>query len=434
MGKIVVLGAGCAGLAAAYELKQKNLDAVVYEKNAEYGGLCRSFMIDGFTFDTFAHVNFSKDPYVISMLEEKTDYFIHKPEAVNYYHGHWVRNPAQNNLVDLPVEERISVIEGFVNREIDRQVHNYDEWLRLQYGDYFTDHFPAAYTKKYWTVEPKELETRWVEGRMYQPTLKEVLRGSMTKETPNVHYTKEIHYPKKGGYGAFLKPFADKVEICLNKKVIYLNSLDKVIRFADGEEVYYDKVISTIPMTELVTYMENVPEEIKKSADDLEYTSGVMISIGLNCDNVSPELWFYIYDEEICPARVYAPNIKSPANVPAGCCALQAEVYFSKRKPLTKSMEEIKEETVRQLINMGIFSSENIQVVDVRMEKYANIMFTPKIYQARERVRIFLENQGIVCAGRFGEWDYLWIGQSIVSGKKAAERVEIGEYFREENV
>ena len=53
MGKIVVLGAGCAGLAAAYELKQKNLDAVVYEKNAEYGGLCRSFMIDGFTFDTF---------------------------------------------------------------------------------------------------------------------------------------------------------------------------------------------------------------------------------------------------------------------------------------------------------------------------------------------------------------------------------------------
>ncbi len=142
MGKIVVLGAGCAGLAAAYELKQKNLDAVVYEKNAEYGGLCRSFMIDGFTFDTFAHVNFSKDPYVISMLEEKTEYFIHKPEAVNYYHGHWVRNPAQNNLVDLPVEERISVIEGFVNREIDRQVHNYDEWLRLQYGDYFTDHFP----------------------------------------------------------------------------------------------------------------------------------------------------------------------------------------------------------------------------------------------------------------------------------------------------
>lgn len=421
MEQIVVLGAGFAGLAAAYELRQKNINTVVYDKNDTYGGLCRSFTIDGFTFDTFAHVNFSKDPYVVSMLEEKTEYLVHRPEAVNYYHGSWVRNPAQNNLIDLPIEERIAVIEGFVNREPQRQIDNYDDWLRAQYGDYFTEHFPASYTRKYWTVEPKELETKWVEGRMYTPTLAEVLRGSMTKDTPNVHYTKEIHYPKRGGYGAFLQPFVKNADIRTQKEVALLDPSTKKIGFTDGEEIEYDKVISTIPINELVFCMKDVPREIQEEAEALEYTSGVMVSIGLKCENVAPELWFYIYDEDIHPARVYAPNMKSPANVPKGCCALQAEVYFSKRNPLKKSLEEIKTETICQLEAMGLFSREDILIADVRMEKYANIMFTPRIYQAREKVRGYLGAQGIVCAGRFGEWDYLWTGQSILSGKKAAK-------------
>ena len=422
MEQITVLGAGCAGLAAAYELKQNHMNVVVYEKHATYGGLCRSFTIDGFTFDTFAHVNFSKDPYVMSMLEDKTPYLVHRPEAVNYYHGDWVRNPAQNNLVDLPIKERISVIEGFVNRDPNRQVENYEDWLRLQYGDYFTEHFPSAYTRKYWTVEPRELETKWVEGRMYTPTLQEILLGAMTKDTPNVHYTKEIHYPEKGGYGAFLKPFAENLDICFNKKVVYLNPTSKEIGFADGEKNHYDGLICTMPINELISIMENVPQEIQQAADELEYTSGILVSVGLNCENVSPELWFYIYDEDIHPARVYAPNIKSPANVPKGCCALQAEVYFSRRKPLIKSIEEIGEETIQQLLSMGLFSKEDILVTNIRMEKYANIMFTPKIYQSRERVRNYLEHLGIICAGRFGEWDYLWTGQSILSGKRAAEK------------
>ncbi len=423
MKQIAVLGAGCAGLAAAYELRQRKTDAVIYEKNAQYGGLCRSFTIDGFTFDTFAHVNFSKDPFVMSMLEGKTEYIIHRPEATNYYRGFWVRNPAQNNLIDLPVEERISVIEGFVGRDDKRPIHNYGDWLRAQYGNYFMEHFPAAYTRKYWTVEPEELETKWVEGRMYTPKLAEVLRGSMTKDTPNVHYSKEIHYPKEGGYMAFLRPFAEGADIRLNKKVSGLNPREKMIRFEDGEEICYDGLISTIPLNELVSCMGYVPDEVRVAAEALEYTSGVLVSIGLNCENVSPELWFYIYDEHIHPARVYAPNIKSPSNVPDGCCALQAEVYFSRRKPLEKSMEEIKEETVQQLIDMGLFSRADILVTDVRVEEYANIIFTPEIYRARETVRSYLDGQGILCAGRFGEWDYLWTGQSLVSGKKAAQKL-----------
>lgn len=420
---IIILGAGFAGLSAAQQFRSNNIKAMVYEKNQTYGGLCRSFSIDGFTFDTFAHVNFSKDAYVMSMLEEKTPYLIHVPEATNYYHGLWVRNPVQNNLIDLPIEDRIAVIEGYVERETDKKLNTYKDWLIAQYGEYFTEHFPSAYTRKYWTVEPEELETKWVEGRMYTPSLKEVLRGAMTKSTPNVHYTKEIHYPKKGGYGAFLKPFTENVEIRTGKNVVKVDTKKKQISFQDGQKIYYQKIVSTIPINYLIKCMNDVPNEVRIAADQLDYTSGIMVSIGLNCNNVSPELWFYIYDEDIYPARVYAPNIKSPNNVPNGCCALQAEIYFSKKKPLKKSLEEIKKETIDQLISMGLFERENIVVEDIRVENYANIMFTPPIYNARKIVREYIESKDIICAGRFGEWDYLWTGQSIISGKNAANKI-----------
>lgn len=417
---VIVLGAGCAGLAAAYELKKHNISCEIYEKNEVYGGLCRSFTISGYTFDTFAHVNFSKDEYVMSILEEKTPYIVHSPEAMNYTKGLWIRNPVQNNLIGLPIKERINIIKDFINRNENLQVHNYNDWLLKHYGGYFTENYPAAYTRKYWTVEPDKLEWKWINNRMYTPTLEEILTGAMTKETPNVHYTKEIHYPQKGGYMAFLRFLAQEATIRYNKKMTAIDFNKKIIKFSDDTETTYDKLISTIPLTEVVNAaIDTIPSDIKEAAEQLDYTSGIMVSIGLNCQNISPALWFYIYDEDIYPARVYAPNIKSPQNVPQNCSALQAEIYYSKYKPLSKSLEEIQNDTVEQLIKMGLFTKNNISVLDVRQEQYANIMFTPGIYNARKKVRSYLSEHGIITAGRFGEWEYRWTGDSILSGKNS---------------
>lgn len=422
--EVLVLGGGPAGLSAAYSLRQKGICAAVYDKNERPGGLCRSFHIAGYTFDTFAHVNFCKEEYVMSMLEGKTDYLIHQPEAYNYSSGTWIRNPVQNNLLPLDTEEKIRIIKSFIERKQDLFPENYAEWLEKQYGAYFAQNYPAKYTRKYWTVEPELLETKWVEGRMYTPTIDEVLKGAMCSEVPNVHYSKEIHYPQTGGFEAFLKPFSDgNFYGC--KELCKLNVEEKTAVFTDGEKVSYEKLLSTIPIDVLVQTVSgmDVPEHIKQAVQDLDYTSGIMVSIGLKKQHRSPALWFYIYDEDIYPARVYCPNIKSPDNVPQGASALQAEIYFSKRKPLTKSLDEIKEHTIRQLVGMGLFELEDIAVTDVRMEKYANIMFTEKIYTAREAIHTYLDKLGIYYAGRFGEWDYLWLGQSILSGKKAAERI-----------
>ena len=148
------------------------------------------------------------------------------------------------------------------------------------------------------------------------------------------------------------------------------------------------------------------------------------MSVGLDKPHNSPSLWFYIYDEDILPARIYCPDIKSQNNVPSGRSAMQAEIYYSKYNPLKVSLNEIKEKTVSDMIKMGLFKEKDIVFTDIRTEKYANIMFTGEIYSARRIIHDFLDSLDIIYAGRFGEWDYLWTGQSIISGKKAAEKIK----------
>lgn len=421
---IIVLGAGITGIAAAYRLKELGISSTIYEQENTYGGLCNSFQINGFTFDTFAHISF--DVSTKEWLEDRTDCLIHEPEALNFDNGRWLRHPVQNNLVGLPIEERIELIKGFVERQQRNNYSDYGQWLKSIYGNKFAKQYPYKYTRKYWTVEPELLETKWIQGRMYEPTLEEVLRGAMISETPGVHYSKKANYPERGGFKSFLRPMAEECRIEYRKKVQTIDVSHKEISFEDGSVVKYDKLISTIPLPELCYAITKIPEEVKKTADMLDYTSGVMVSLGFSKPRIAPALWFYVYDEDILPARVYAPDIKSPNNVPKGCSALQAEIYYSKYKKIPDDLEQLKEDVIYQLLKLKLFQKEDILVSDVRMKQYANVMFTPPIYQARDKIHQYLKSVGIEYAGRWGEWDYLWVGQSLWSGRNAAERCLLG--------
>lgn len=420
--KIVILGAGIAGLSASYFLSKRGAKAKIYEKNKQYGGLCDSFVIEGFTFDTFAHLTFSKNKIVNEILEGVTPYYVRKPEAYNYYQGNWIRNPVQNNLYELSPEEKTAIIKGYIERPSGLKVENYEQWLRKSYGNYFAEHFPMRYTRKYWTVNANMLEYLWVKNRMYVPALDEMLLGAFKKDSPCVHYSGEMHYPIKGGYRSFLKPLAEDACIEYNREVTLLDPFHKTIGFSNGEKISYDHVITTLPLTELPDLIPNLPENINRACKSLDYTSGILISIGFKRKIKMPALWFYIYDEEILPARVYSPNEKAPANVPEGFSSIQAELYFSKYKPMDCPIEKIMSDTVEKLCGMGLFDRDDILFTDARIMKYANIIFTPGIYKNRDRIHEYLDALDIIYAGRFGEWDYLWSDQSLLSGKAASEK------------
>ncbi len=432
----VILGSGIAGISAGYHLEKSGENVVIYEKDSDWGGLCGNFTINGFRFDRFVHFTFAPDEYIKNIFKESVELIEHVPFPSNYYKGIWIRHPAQNNLAPLSSEEKTDIIYDFVNR-IEKpveEIQDYGEWLRVQYGNYFAENFPFKYTRKYWGVEPKELETKWVGQRMYTPDLKQVLKGSFETQDECFYYSKVMKYPKKGGFRSILNKCREGLDIRFNKKVIKINPQEKIVIFKDGTSTKYTRLISSLPLPEIVKMIDGIPEEVKEAGLNLMHTSGYMVSLGFNRPDVAKHLWFYIYDEDILPARVYSPNLKSADNVPEGCSSLQAEIFFANSGALEncpplvgepKSMisrrgaqEIILEQTIEKLISMGLFKEEDLVVKDIRFEKYANVIFDKNIYKNRATVLDYLNKVGIESIGRFGKWEYFWTHQAFQDGRK----------------
>lgn len=418
----VILGSGIAGISAGYHLEKEGESVVIYEKNNDWGGLCGNFTINGFRFDKFVHFTFAPDDYIINIFEESSPTYPHPPVSYNYRNGYWLKHPAQNNLHPLPVDEKVKIIEDFVNRAQKdiSELQNYEDWLRTQYGNYFAENFPFKYTRKYWGVEPKELETKWVGNRLHVPPLSEVLRGSYEEQTENFYYTKFMKYPKKGGFRSILNNCRKGLDIRFNKEVVKINPREKTVTFKDGTTAKYTRLISSLPLPEIVKMVDGIPEEVKDAGEKLMHTSGYMVSLGFKRPDVAKHLWFYIYDEDILPARVYSPNLKSADNVPGGCSSLQAEIFFSNKAKIPPA-DDVLKNTIEKLVKMGLFREEEIAVKDIRFEKYANVIFDKDIYKNRMIVLDYLNKVRIESIGRFGKWEYFWTHQAFQDGRRSAD-------------
>lgn len=415
----LVLGAGIAGIAAAYSAQQRGRKATVFEASARAGGLLDNFTIQGFRFDTAVHLSFASEPQVRDVFD-RTPFYTHNPESLCWDAGLWLKHPVQNNMLPLPVDDKVELIAGLAAPP-QGEVQTYRDWLIYQYGEPIAERWPLVYTEKYWTLPAERLGTDWIGQRMRRADLREVLTGAFTSETPNHYYVKEMRYPKVGGYRAFIEPMIDQIDIVYGHRAVGIDVDTKTVRFDTGEQVAYRNLVSTLPLPRLVEMMGDAPDPVQADAASLFATEIDLISIGFNRPGVSPALWFYIYDRDILAARAYAPDWKAPNNVPKGCSSLQFEIYSSREQPQSLSAEALKRNTVEGLRKMGLATEDDIMFVDHRRLPYGNVVFDLGMEARRDRVRDWVSSRGIALAGRFGEWGYLWSNQSMMSGIKAAE-------------
>lgn len=421
---VVILGGGIAGLGASFAIGKDR--GTIYEARKSAGGLCDNFVIDGFRFDYAVHLSFTASPEVRTVFD-RAPFFVHKPEALNFYKNLWIKHPIQNNLFPLPVDKKVRAISDFFNRPTRSSEHvepeNYGEWLYSSYGNYITDEFHNRYTRKYWCEEPSNMDTSWISNRMYCPKEEEVLYGAMSEETPNCYYASDMRYPVKGGYKAFIEPLIRKADVRFNKKAVEVDLQKKIVAFTDGSVEYFETLVSSLPIIELISMIKNIPKRIEEASKLLEATSMVLTSIVFKRENVPNALWFYIYDEDIYPARAYSPSWKSKNNARSGFSSLQFETYFSRKRPLKCDIDNLSAHIVEKLQTMNICQKDEIHLVDSRMIKYANVIFNRKLLTNRKIVREYLDQNGVFSIGRFGEWDYFWSDQSLLSGINAGRRI-----------
>jgi len=258
---------------------------------------------------------------------------------------------------------------------------------------------------------------------MYQPDITEVLKGSYTTDTPNTYYADEMRYPEKGGYKSFLNVMRKECNIVLNKKVISINTNTKEIKFEDDEIQEYTNLVSSLPIPYVISILNDVPANVIQASERLYASSVAIVSLGFSKPDIPEYLWYYIYDEEYLPARCYSPSMKSPDNAPNGCSSVQFEIYFSREKALLLEGEDLINHIVNKGVEMDLFNEEDIVVRDARILPYGNVVFYKGMEADRRIVQDYLESVNIHRVGRFGEWAYLWTDQSLLSGKKVAEKV-----------
>jgi len=417
---VVILGAGIAGISAAYHAKKIGMRVSLYEARGRPGGLLDNFTIDGFRFDNAIHLSFTKDDYVRTLFDQ-IPYYTHMPESYCKDGAFWLKHPVQNNLFPLPVDEKISLIESFVERPMTTP-QNYKEWLNCQYGLKFSAKYPEQYTLKYWGLEPEKLSLNWIGNRVRKADSKEILMGAFEPRDDNHYYAAEMRYPKHGGYYSFIRNMANEVNVECDKEALSISLSNRTVTFKNGTRIQYNNLISSLPLPIICNIIEECPPSVLEASNSLLWTTVDLISIGFNIPDIPPYLWFYIYDDDCIAARAYSPSLKSPDNAPQDKSSLQFEIYnLSTKKRLDKNtlISNIKE----KLLEMKICKEDGIEFIHHKHLPFGNVVFDIGMEERRQVVLDFLKINKIYTCGRFGEWDYLWSDQSLLSGKKLAERI-----------
>ncbi|MBQ5989990.1 MAG: NAD(P)/FAD-dependent oxidoreductase [Oscillospiraceae bacterium] len=376
MKNIVVIGAGPAGLTAAYELLSKSKDeysVTVLEGSSEIGGISRTVKYRGNRMDIGGHRFFSKDKDVTDWWEnmmptqgkpsfddiklgrvkklkaggpdpEETDRVMLVRNRVSriYYKKKFFDYPVSMKMQTIKnmgfattVSAGCSYLGSCISKKPEDSLENFyiNRFGRVLYSMFF-----EGYTEKLWGRHPREISADWgaqrVKGLSIRAVLKDMfskIGGGNKERKVETSLIEEFIYPKFGP-GQLWETVAEEVkklggEIRMNSEVVKINTADGKINsleLADGSTVEGDIFISSMPLKDLVGGMNDVPEDIGRIAAGLPYRDFVTVGLLVNklnlknetdiktLGNIVPDCWIYVQDTGVKLGRIQIFNNWSP--------------------------------------------------------------------------------------------------------------------------
>jgi len=419
--KTVILGAGLAGLSAAGHSKPGGL---IFEKEKTIGGTCKSINSGGFTFDLGIHVLHTRNRYVLNLLERDAKLSLKQKmrSAWIYSYGVLTKYPIQANTYGLPADIVTECLTGFMAAlKIKRSRYsNYEEWVYGTFGKGIADYFYLPYSEKFWTVSARKLTTDWLDVRVPRPSLKEVISGALSIQKKEFGPNAVFRYPKYGGIQSIAGALINKdVKVRLNMRASRIQFDKRLISFKDRRTFAYDKIITSIPLPELINIIDRVPRPVKQAADSLMHNSVICVNLGIKRQNLHTAHWIYFPEKEYAAFRVSFPKNFSQFCAPNKWSSVQAEISYSKFKPL--EFKNIVDKVIKDLIRAKILrANDKIKLIGVQDIKYAYVIYDHNRPRNLKTINKFLRDNHIYTTGRYGEWEYIWMDQAILSGKKAA--------------
>lgn len=444
--KFLILGAGPTGLGAAWRLNELGeTDWLLIERESEAGGLAGSVLDDkGYTWDRGGHVQFSHYDYfdgLMNTLLAPEEWLHHDRESWVRIRDTFVPYPFQNNLRYLPREVMWDCVRGLIHllkEPYAGRPRDFGQWAEASFGEGICRHFMRPYNFKVWAYPLEELDCGWVGDRVSVINLERILENILF-ERDDVSWgpNNRFQFPLRGGTGEVWRRCAARLpadRMRFSTAVDHIDSRKRIAKTAQGEEIGYEALISSLPLDRFVG-MTDLGGEKKfvEHAALLRHSSTHIIGLGIRgkpAPEIATKCWMY-FPEDNCPFyRATVFSNYSPNNVPdiERGWSLMCEVSESPAKPVEAS--RVVEESAAGAVRAGLIRQAD-DVIHTHYRFLSHGYPTPSLERDRglDFLLPALRERGICSRGRFGAWKYEVSNQdhSLMQGVECVNHLLKGE-------
>jgi protoporphyrinogen oxidase len=347
--KVVVLGAGLAGLSAAYELSKKNFSVTVVEKSNQVGGLAQTIRRGDFHFDTGPHRWYTKNDFVnkwmLSLLGQEV---IRVPRLTRiYFDKKFFYYPIKltNALFNIGIIRAVQSVIDYVlartkARFFKQKLVSMEDGYINQFGKTLYELFFKRYSEKLWGQDCRQISIDWVGQRTRGLNIFTVLKDSLLKNKNVVSLVDEFSYPKMG-VGRIAEKMAEEIsknggKILVRTEVTHINEeKDRIVSVTakkgkDTLKLTGDYFISSMPLDDLVKRLmlsgKKKNEHILGLAKKLTYRDELLVALFVKKTKITPDTWIYIHPKEIPFMRVMEMDNWSDKLSPRGTTTLVFEI------------------------------------------------------------------------------------------------------------
>jgi protoporphyrinogen oxidase len=418
-----VLGAGPAGLTAAYVLGLRARPGVVFEADGVVGGLAKTVEFGGYRFDLGGHRFFTKLKPIERLWEEVLgDEFLTRPRLSRiYYHGKYFAYP----LVARDVVRRLGLREACLctfsylwsrSRAARRHDGSFEDWVTRRFGKRLYEAFFRSYTEKVWGIPGSEIRSEWAAQRIKNFSLAKALLTVLgLRRTHVTTLIEEFRYPRLGP-GQMWEAVRDRVEamgipVELGQRCVAIGHADGRVESlrlrsnGDETEVAVDSVLSSIPLSELVLSLDPPPPpDVLEAARRLRYRELVLVALVTDEAQPFPDNWIYLHDPGTRAGRVQNFGAWSEGMVKPGTTCLGVEYFCFEGDDVWEMPDEQAVEMAKnELARIGLVDPARvIEGVKVRVPR-AYPMYDSGYQSSVATIRGYLESfENLATFGRNG--------------------------------
>jgi protoporphyrinogen oxidase len=389
---VVIIGAGPAGLTAAYELARLGKICTILEADDEVGGISRTTERDGWRFDIGGHRFFTKVKAVEDFWHEilpGEDFMLRPRLSRIYYQGKYYDYPLKpfNALRNLGLIESLRCAGSYAWARLHppQDQTTFEGWVAARFGWRLYRHFFKTYTEKVWGYPGSQLQADWAAQRIKNLNLFNAVKSSLFPKKGQREITTlidQFEYPRLGP-GMMWERCRDKVEAAGSK--VHMRAVVNRIRHEGGRAVAVGSmtegaatehlasaVVSSMPLSALVKALDPpAPPEVLAAADDLHYRDHLTIALVVPEMESFPDNWVYVHDPTVRMGRIQNFGRWSPYMVKDGRTCLGLEYFvFEGDEIWSMADDDLVEMGKREIGILGLVGPSTVEAgYVVRMAK-----------------------------------------------------------------